>query len=494
MKINIINALNIIASSNGLKELSCTSSECYSWIIVLFDIFTIFYLVFCAYYRVNKTIRLFGWILAGVLTCVTVGLICYHTCIFTLLCGVFTGLVLMAVLAVTFGHTTSTQITSTGSTTTITTSNGAPALQGQTPYDMKHDDYDNSNSVDQPLREIGTQQPRRMDGKAQGSYVIHWTSDKKVVFALYDNERKILTRSLYKFDSIDEVKKAICYCRDKGMDASIENKVEEWVLETAYPKFELYSEGQRYYFRLMTSPDNVVLLSNGFEEYKLCLKTVNKVMKCVGTNSMFVSKEVFDGSLHIRYQSKNNDNEINMFENSSEKSNNVQAQPVYQQPVQPVYQQPVQPQAQPIYQQPIVNENIHKEEKYVERIIEHVPAAQPVPVVKEEQAIVAKKEPIKKEYISEKSIEEKYQELSISQKRLFNHIKAYALKLEGVKKIEERDCYKFSVKRKIMFKLRIEAGLTIAVFTGTRYVVEYEEDLKPVFLRIDNVYGKKLKG
>ena len=55
-----------------LKSLLCSGTECFCWIIVLFNIFAVFYLVFCSFWNVTKLVKIFGWIHAGALICAAI--------------------------------------------------------------------------------------------------------------------------------------------------------------------------------------------------------------------------------------------------------------------------------------------------------------------------------------------------------------------------------------------------------------------------------------
>ena len=87
----------LLADGGILTKLACDSTDCLSYIISLLDILTVLYLSYCASFRVNKGVRIFGWVWAA-----TVAIIAIHTCLFTLVSALFTALVLMALFGVTF--------------------------------------------------------------------------------------------------------------------------------------------------------------------------------------------------------------------------------------------------------------------------------------------------------------------------------------------------------------------------------------------------------
>ena len=83
-----------------LKSLVCSGTECLCWILVLFNIFAVLYLVFCSFWEVSVLAKIVGWVQSIVLIGVAIGILFFHTCIYTLLATIFTGMMLMAILAV----------------------------------------------------------------------------------------------------------------------------------------------------------------------------------------------------------------------------------------------------------------------------------------------------------------------------------------------------------------------------------------------------------
>ncbi len=92
----------LLADGGILTKLACDSTDCLSYIISLLDILTVLYLSYCASFRVNKGVRIFGWVWAAVVIAATIAIIAIHTCLFTLVSALFTALVLMALFGVTF--------------------------------------------------------------------------------------------------------------------------------------------------------------------------------------------------------------------------------------------------------------------------------------------------------------------------------------------------------------------------------------------------------
>ena len=92
----------LLADGGILTKLACESTDCLSYIISLLDILTVLYLAYCASFRVNKGVRIFGWVWAAVVIAATIAIVAVHTCMFTLVSALFTALVLMALFGVTF--------------------------------------------------------------------------------------------------------------------------------------------------------------------------------------------------------------------------------------------------------------------------------------------------------------------------------------------------------------------------------------------------------
>ena len=92
----------LLADGGILTKLACDSTDCLSYIISLLDILTVLYLSYCASFRVNKGVRIFGWVWAAVVIAATIAIIAIHTCLFTLVSALFTALIMMALFGVTF--------------------------------------------------------------------------------------------------------------------------------------------------------------------------------------------------------------------------------------------------------------------------------------------------------------------------------------------------------------------------------------------------------
>ena len=83
-----------------MSRIACEGTACWSWLLVLANILAVFYLVFCSFWRITRIVKLIGWIWIGGLVCATVGVLMRHTCLYTLLVTIFTGMMIIAILAV----------------------------------------------------------------------------------------------------------------------------------------------------------------------------------------------------------------------------------------------------------------------------------------------------------------------------------------------------------------------------------------------------------
>ena len=171
----------ILANGTWLNSLTCTAEECLSWIIVLLNILTVFYLAYCAWFKVKKGVKVFGWIWAGLLTVATVAVVFFDTCIFTLLCAVFSGLAVMAILSVVFNNDDNV---STPASDVNTGSAGTNVQLGAT--------VSNITNVN------------------RGSYKIMQTQDGKYIFVLFNHENRAIATSYFCYYTVADAQPAAC--------------------------------------------------------------------------------------------------------------------------------------------------------------------------------------------------------------------------------------------------------------------------------------------
>ena len=228
-----------------LKTLVCSGNECFCWILVLFNIFAVFYLMFCSFWKVSILVKISGWVYSGVLICTTILILFLHTCIYTLLATIFTAMMLMAILSVILPQ------------------------QGE-PYEKTE-----KTKATKPL----------------GAYVISETLDGWFAFGLYDSRRKLLVRSTYAYASIDAAKKAVESCRENGKIAETDDKTGLWIQEKYIPKFEVCKYGEKYGFFLRVFEEDSMIHSKKFSRIGACLSLLEEVKANIGTTNLYMSVE-----------------------------------------------------------------------------------------------------------------------------------------------------------------------------------------------------------
>ena len=244
---------SLLLSGTGLSNFACSAEECLCWIIILLNILTIFYLVFCAWFKVTKAVRVIGYVWASALAVSSVAVIALHTCIFTILSAVFTGLVIMAVLSVAFNKGV----------------------------------FANEREEEKPV-------------KASGCYVIHKTDKDNYAFVLYDNKKIALAKSCFKYTSISETKEAIELCRKNGFIAAVEDRTKNWIEFVNHPKFELVNKDGKYSFTMSLINETIIIKSETFDEYEQCKKTMETAISAVRSEKIYfaeretLSDEQFD--------------------------------------------------------------------------------------------------------------------------------------------------------------------------------------------------------
>lgn len=88
--------------SSSERGLLCNANSCLSWIFVIINFMTVFYLAFCMYYKLNKIVKVIGFVWSAMVAVGSVVLVALHTCLFTIICTVFTALMIFATLYVLF--------------------------------------------------------------------------------------------------------------------------------------------------------------------------------------------------------------------------------------------------------------------------------------------------------------------------------------------------------------------------------------------------------
>ena len=232
-----------LAAGTGLSDFACSAEKCLSWIIILLNILTVFYLVFCAWFKVTKAVKIIGYVWASALTVGTIAVVAMHTCIFTILSAVFTALILMAVLSIVFNK-------------------GIFAK-----------DKEEEQTI-----------------KALGAYVIHKTDDNKYVFLAYNNKKVAVGKSYYKYNSVDEAKKAVRTCRENALFVSVEDKTKNWIEYADHPKFVMYEDGGKFRFHMTLSDGTVVLTSESVDTNEQCRKIMQEAISAVKSEKLYYSE------------------------------------------------------------------------------------------------------------------------------------------------------------------------------------------------------------
>ena len=292
-----------------LDAITCSASECLCWILVLMNIMAIFYLVFCSFCRVNKVVKIIGWVWLTEMLTSTVALLVIHTCLYTMLATVFTTMIMMAMLFVIL------------------------------PENNKKDE------------EKEQKEPKL------GSYVISKTDDSRFVFAIYDSAKKLVAKSACSYLTVDEVRNAIGICKDNGMLAAVRGSSGSWVKESNYPNFEVYVRNGKYYSKLNINEEYAMLNSVEYSDMKKCIKNLQKVRVLVASTNVYFNTEREPGNNYIHFGEVEQPVE--------EKHEVVEATPV----VEEVKPEPV---VQPVEPEPIVEaiEPAVEETPAVEEVVE----------------------------------------------------------------------------------------------------------------------------
>ena len=246
---------SLLLSGTGLSNFACSAEECLSWIIILLNILTIFYLVFCAWFKVTKAVRVIGYVWASALAVGSVAVVALHTCIFTILSTVFTGLVIMAVLSVAFNKGV----------------------------------FANESEEEKPV-------------KASGCYVIHKTDKDNYAFVLYDNKKIALAKSCFKYTSISETKEAIELCRKNGFIAAVEDRTKNWIEFVNHPKFELVNKDGKYSFTMSLINETIIIKSETFDDYEQCKKTMESAISAVKSEKLYFAENEVLSDGQFEYQ------------------------------------------------------------------------------------------------------------------------------------------------------------------------------------------------
>ena len=287
-----------------LKSMACSGSECLCWIMVLFNIFAVFFLVFCSFWKISRMVKLSGWVYSGVLIGVTILILFFHTCIYTLLAALFTGMMLMAILSIILPH------------------EGEPREKAE--------------KIKAP--------------KPMGAYVISETLDGWFAFGLYDSKRKNLVNSTYAYESVQSAKEAIASCRENGTIAETEDRSWLWIQEKYIPKYEIYKDGEMYGFSLRVFEEDSIIHSDKFVKIGPCLSLLDKVKANIASSDIYMSVEKISGDGYKKWG----------FVEEPVIEEVIEEEPVIEEPVEeePIVEEPVE---EPVVEEPVVEEPVIEE-------------------------------------------------------------------------------------------------------------------------------------
>ena len=395
--------LSALASFN-FSSLCDDPENCLCWLIILLDIFAIFYLVFCSFYRVTKLVRMIGWIWNGVLITADVIIVAMHPCILTLLCVLFTIMIMTAILSVVLPRTVD----------------------------------------DEPFAEQEKSKHKK-DAKL-GSYVVREVGRNHYCFEIYDKQDKFLVRSFKCYKTIEDAKKDILVTIENGTIAGLEDRTVRWIKETDHPKFQMFIEHEKYFFKLSVNEKRILFKSDPFAKLSDCKAKLQKTMDAVKTTAIYMSEERLSCDVFEQYYGDTEDDMDEKIDGTMYERN-------------------------PLFQIP--------EEFLVEQ------AKRPKQEIAEEKpkTIDAANGAVTINLTEKKTLWESYEELSKQQKQYFDKLNKAAEEKEGSRKFESSSQLSFVVFRDKLIKLQIKRNMVEAIFML----------MDPSFKQIENNGDIKIK-
>lgn len=383
----------------------CSNPEkCFCWLIILLDIFAIFYLVFVSFYKVTRLVRMIGWIWIGVLITADIIILAIHPCILTLLCILFTIMIMAAMLSVVLP---------------------------------------NAGNWEMPEKTGDDEKPKKKE--KCGSYVVREIDSQKYCFELYDPQNRLLVRSLHCYLSVGDVKQAIASTRESGQIADVEDRTVDWIKEVNHPKFELFKDGEKFRFQLSSDSRFVIFRSKPFASLQECKKQMDKTIAAVTSYAVYISVERLSESEAKQYAGMKaigtaEDAPViavaQMSPIALPESDTADAKPADE----AVAQTPptVQPKSQPASAQP-----------------------------KSETMEAKPDETAATEESKQKTFWELYEELSAEQKAFCDGLRKAALEKEGARERENPDQLCYLLFQRTLMRIRIRRNTVEAVFLLT---------------------------
>lgn len=365
------------------KFLSPTGSFC--WLVILLAVFALFYLIFCSYYKVNNTVKLIGWCYSAFMIICDIVILAVKLDIFTLGSVLFSAMLLMAIISIVLPN-------NTGGAVIATT---------------------NSDQTEQKPANVG-------------SYVVRELENGRTCFELYDRSNKFIVRSHYCYKDVQQAMEQIEVTRENGKIAALQDRTAQWIQEADHPKFEMYRDGEKFFFHLAVNGKYVILKSKGYDDLATCKVMLKKAMKAVLSEKVYRSVELLNAE-EAQFTSDR------YYESNSSIVRNPEATP---------------------------------EEKPEEKTStpEVIPQA-----VQEEVAVTTNDEPESTEngvvFSNEVlTLWDRYALLDKDGKRFFDEIRKKAQSIPTVKENETRFYLSYKIKRDLLVKLLIKRGVVETVF------------------------------
>lgn len=264
-------------------------------------------------------------------------------------------------------------------------------------------------------------EPKEQDRKPKGntkcgSYVIREINQKKYCFELYDKQDKFLVRSYNCYKTIADVKQAIGITRKNGEIAEVEDRTVNWIKEANHPKFEMFKDDVKYYFKLTLDNRVTLFKSEAYETLQECKKQLDKAMASVKSLAVYISVD-------------------KLLEDDAQQYKNMK-------PVDFGNEQPEQP------EQP---EQVEQAEMRVQ------PEAEKAGVKVDESAVIINTG-------EKKTLWESYSDLSKQQKAFFDGLRKAAQEKEGSREFESSSQLSYVLFKDKLMRIQIKRNTVEAIF------------------------------
>ncbi|MGN1104413.1 MAG: hypothetical protein ACI4QI_05995 [Candidatus Coproplasma sp.] len=209
-----------------IDKITCMCENCYSFIIFLLNVIAIAYLVFASYFPKRVFTKILGWFWIGVIIVGNIVLMCVHNCLFTMLGGVFSLMMIATML--------STLI---------------------------------------PKRE----KQDKEKAKSSGGYYLLRKKDGGYGIELYNAKNVLLMKSVSAF-SVDKARELIDAFRAEVQDAPVQDKTSTRVKLVDKPRFVVERSGQ-IKISFVTLDDTLYVATASIPDLSEAVKLIKKI-KC----------------------------------------------------------------------------------------------------------------------------------------------------------------------------------------------------------------------